>query len=177
MLAGCAVFLFLGISLERASPAPMIDFKIPYFGARCLLEHCDPYTPSDVQPVYDGERGHGPAETLEIRLSPTRFVYQPTIFLFTAPLAMLKFRPAEELWMLLTLSRVILASFLLWSLAGQDAPFVSALLIAFMLANSELLVATGNPSGITIGLCIIAVWCLVKQRRVEAGVLCFGISL
>jgi Glycosyltransferase family 87 len=169
MLVGCAVFL--GIALERASPAPMINFKIPYFGARCLLEHCDPYKPSDVQRIYDAERGHGPAVTLGIRLSPSRFVYQPTIFLFTAPLAMLKSRPAEELWILLALGSVILASFLLWSLAGQNLPLISALLIAFMLANSELLVTTGNPSGIAIGLCIIAVWCLLKQRCVAAGAL------
>jgi hypothetical protein len=177
MLIGCAVFLFLGIALERLSPASMIDFKVHYFGARCLLEHCDPYKQSDVLRIYDAEGGHGPAETLGSRLSATRFVYQPTIFLFTAPLAMLKFGPAEELWMLLTLSSVILASFLLWSLAGEDAPLISALLIAFMLANSELLVITGNPSGIAIGLCIIAVWCLVKERCVPAGALCLAVSL
>ena len=88
MLVGCSVFLFLGIALERASPAPMIDFKIPYFGARCLLEHCDPYNQSNVLRIYDAEGGPGPAENLGIRLGATRFVYQPTIFLFTAPLAM-----------------------------------------------------------------------------------------
>ena len=177
MFIGCAVFLFLGFALKGAPSASTIDFKIPYLGARCLLEHCDPYKQSDVLRICDAEGGHDPAETLRICLSASRFVYQPTIFLFTAPLAMLKFGPAEELWMLLTLSSVIFASFLLWSLAGEDAPLISALLIAFMLANSELLVITGNPSGIAIGLCIIAVWCLVKERCVPAGTLCLAVSL
>ena len=102
-IVGCAVFLFLGIALGRTSPASMIDFKVPYFGARCLLEHCDPYKQSAVLRICDAAGGRGPAESPGIRLSATRFVYQPTIFLFTAPFAMPKFGPAEELWMLLTL--------------------------------------------------------------------------
>jgi hypothetical protein len=33
VLVGYAVFLFLGMALERTSPASMIDFKVPYVGA------------------------------------------------------------------------------------------------------------------------------------------------
>jgi hypothetical protein len=90
---------------------------------------------------------------------------------------MLPFGSAHVLWMGLTLGSVILASFLLWNLTAEHAPVISASLIAFMLANSELLVITGNPSGIAVGLCIIAVWCFFKERYGMTGVWCLAVSL
>ncbi len=177
MLLGSAVFLFLGLALKYASRESGIDFKVPYYSARCLLQHCDPYMQSDVLRIYEAEGGERPGETPQDRLNSTRFVYFPTLFLFTSPLALLPFEPAHVLWTVLTLGSVLLASFLLWNLAVENAPLLSACLIGFMLANSVLLVIIVNPAGIAIALCIIAVWCFIKERYEAAGVWCLAVSL
>ena len=57
LLLGSAIFLFLGTALESVSPVSMIDFKVVYFSARCLLHHSDPYNESDVLRTYRAEAG------------------------------------------------------------------------------------------------------------------------
>jgi hypothetical protein len=177
MLVGCAVFLLLGLTLESTSPESMIDFKVPYYSARCLLLHCDPYKQADVMQVYKAEHGERAGETARDTLNATRFVYPPTLFLFTVPLAALTFGPAHLIWLILTLASIVVGSFLSWNLAAEHGPVISGCLIGFMLANSVLLVMIGNPAGIAIGLCFIGVWCFIKERNVSVGVLCFACSL
>jgi hypothetical protein len=104
-------------------------------------------------------------------------VYPPTIFIFTLPFAMLPWGPAHLLWMVLTIGSLILASFLIWNLGADYAPIVSGVLVAFLLANSELLVITGNAAGIAISLCVVAVWCFFRERFIPVGILCLALSL
>jgi hypothetical protein len=79
--------------------------------------------------------------------------------------------------MTLTATSLIFASFLMWNLGANYAPIVSGALVGFLLANSEMLMITGNMAGIAISLCLVAVWCFVRERFVAAGVLCLAISL
>ena len=69
------------------------------------------------------------------------------------------------------------ASFLLWALAADYSPVLAGALAGFLLANSEVLIITGNAAGIVIGLCIVSVWCFVRNRYVFAGILCLAITL
>ena len=46
-----------------------------------------------------------------------------------------------------------------------------------MLANAEIVLALGNLAGIVVSLCVVAVWCLLEERFVRAGVICLAISL
>jgi hypothetical protein len=50
-------------------------------------------------------------------------------------------------------------------------------LICFVLANTEAFFPFGNPVGIVISLCVVAVWCFLKDRFVWAGILCLAVSL
>ena len=50
-------------------------------------------------------------------------------------------------------------------------------LIAFLLANCGILFAGGNPAGLAIGLCLVAVWCFLEDQYMFAGVLCLALSL
>ncbi len=90
---------------------------------------------------------------------------------------MLPWGPAHILWMTLTFGSLIFASVLIWNLGATYAPIVSGVLIGFFLANSELLIVTGNAAGIAISLCAVAVWCFLRERFVPAGILCLAISL
>ena len=90
---------------------------------------------------------------------------------------MLPWGPAHLLWMALTMGSLILASFLIWNIGADYAPIFSGVLIGFLLANSEVVVVFGNSAGIVVSLCIVAVWCFLRERFVPAGILCLAIGL
>jgi hypothetical protein len=74
-------------------------------------------------------------------------------------------------------SSTILAAYLMWDLGADAAPQILGGLIAIFLAGSELLIEIGNAAGIVVSLCVIAVWCFLKDRFIPAGILCFALSL
>jgi hypothetical protein len=177
LLIGSLTFLLLGIVLENAAPVSMVDFAGLYYPAKCLIQHGDPYKESDVLRTYQAEGGENSPDAARTRLIATQNPYPPTTFILSVPFAMLTWGPAHLLWMMLTIGSLILASFLIWNLGADDAPIVSGVLAGFLLANSELVVITGNVAGIAIGLCVVAVWCFLRERFIPAGILCLALSL
>jgi len=177
LLLGTVVFLFLGGIAVNSSRFSMVDFRVVYYSARCLIEHCDPYQESELLRTYRAEGGERPSDTADIRQIVTRYIYLPTAFCFTVPFAMLPWGPAHILWMMLTVGSLILASFLVWNLGAEFAPIVSGVLIGFLLANSVVIVILCNTAGIAVSLCVVAVWCFVREQFVPAGILCLAISL
>ena len=169
--------LLMGATFEVVSPVSMVDFKMVYYGSRCLLQHSDPYNHSEVQRVYRAAEGESPSELTKGSANLPHNLYTPAAFSFTIPFAIMAYGPAHILWMVLTAGGLILASFLMWDIAAPYAPVLSGCLIGFLIANSELPLVVGNPAGISVGLCVVAVWCFVKQRFVPVGVLCFAVSL
>jgi hypothetical protein len=90
---------------------------------------------------------------------------------------MLPWGPAHVIWWMLTVGSLIFASFLIWNLGANSAPIFSGLLIAFLLANSELILISGNAAGIAVSFCVVAVCCFLQERFVLAGILLLAISL
>jgi hypothetical protein len=163
--------------MVRASPNLMIDFKGIYYFTRCLLQHTDPYQPSEPLRIYlaDGvNRPMPPNEPLQVL---TLDEYTPTTFIFVAPFATLPWETAAVLWAMLGFGGIIVAAFLMWDLASCYAPAISCCLICFILANCEILFTIGNPAAIAISLCAVCVWCFLKDRFVWVGVLCLAASL
>jgi len=180
MLVSSAFSVLFALALQRTPHSGIVDFKIVYLGARCLVEHHDPYDESQVQQVFEAEGGKVPADPIE-RLKFQRAlmtsVYLPNALLCLAPFAMLGWATAYSLWTTLTVILLTLAACLMWQVAADRAPVVSACLLGFMLANTEVLFAYGNAAGVAIGLCAVAVWCFLKQRLPWIGVVCLAISL
>ena len=46
-----------GFALEHSARGIIVDFKIVYYGARCLLQHRDPYNENQLMSVYLAEGG------------------------------------------------------------------------------------------------------------------------
>ncbi len=65
----------------------------------------------------------------------------------------------------------------MFDLSDDNAKPVSLLLICILLANSQVLFALGNTAGLAVGLCVIAVWCFIRQRFVWFGIAGLAISL
>jgi hypothetical protein len=177
LFLGSLAFILLGAALENAAPAPMVDFRLLYYPARCLIQHGDPYMESDVLRVYQAEGTYSQLDTAREREMTTRYIYPPTAFCLTVPFAVLPWEPARILWTTLTIGSLILASFLVWNLGANYAPILSGVLIGFLLANSEVLVIKGMCAGIAVSLCVVAVWCFLREQFVPAGILCLAVSL
>jgi hypothetical protein len=165
-----------GFYIEPFIPGGMIDFKGIYYGERCLIEHRDPYKEGEPLRVYQVE-GDPPQPQAGLRQNLTWYIYLPATSIFIAPFAMLPWGPAHLLWMILTAGSLIFAAFLMWNIGANHAPILAGGLICFVLANSEILCAAGNPAGIVVSLCMIAVWCFFQERYVPAGILCMAVSL
>lgn len=177
LLLGCVLFLLAGFHFETTSTHAMQDFRVIYNPALCLIHHCDPYQESEVLRISRAEGEDRSTDTAEVRRVVTHYLYPPTAFSFTVPFAMLPWDLAQRLWMLLTMGSLILASILAWNLGANYAPILSGALIGYLLANSELLIILGNPTGVAVSLCVVAVWCFLRDRFVSAGILCLAISL
>ena len=176
MLLGSLVFLLMGGAMENANRTPLSDFKALYYPARCLFQHGDPYKVSDVLRVYQADGENHPSDAADVRQIATQNPYPPTAFTLSLFFAMLPWGPAHLLWMMLTIGSFILASFLIWNLGADSAPTLYGALIGFLLANSELLLMTGNAAGIAISLCAVAVWCFLRERLVPIGILCLALG-
>jgi hypothetical protein len=170
MLLGCLIFVLLGTGLERISSVAMVDFKLNYYPARCLVQHLDPYQMSN---VWISQQSAGD----NFIPGGFRYNYLPTVFTFTVPFGLLPYGPAHFLWIALTIGSLILASFLTWELGAQEAPVLSGALIGFLVANSELIIVVGNVAGIAVSLCVVAVWCFLRERYLAVGVVCLAMSL
>ena len=154
-----------------------VDFRAVYYGTRCLLEHHNPYKVSELEGVYRAEGGQRPSETVQAHQAVVLYVNVPTTFIVVAPFAMLPWGPAHVLWLALTAGVFILAALLTWNLGASYAPDVSLFLIFILLANCESIFVAGNTAGIAVGLCVVAVWCFLRERFVPAGILCLALSL
>jgi hypothetical protein len=174
---GCALFLLLSIGMENASSTPMIDFKVLYYPARCLVQHHDPYQESQVLHVYQAESGHSPLDTPKVLEIVSHYLYLPSAFLITALFALLPWGPAHLIWLALTIASLIFAAFLIWDIGADYAPRLSGLLVALFLINSGDVVALSNAAGIATALCVVAVWSFVRNRWAAAGAVCLAVSL
>jgi hypothetical protein len=176
----CGISLLWGYFLERSSQGGMTDFKAIYYGSRCLIQHHDPYNPSEFLDVYRADGGKLPSDPdilrLFLRAVPVYINMPTTLFLF-APLAMIPWGAAHVLWMLLLAGCFTLAALLMWKCARGHAPGASLFLICILLANCELVFSTGRSAAFAISLCVVAVWCFLQDRFVYAGILCLAVSL
>jgi hypothetical protein len=175
LLLGSAAFLSLGVMQSQAG-FPLMDFRVVYYSAQCLLHHCDPYSQSDVLRLYAQHADLSSASATD-RLVLGGNPYLPTEFAFTFLFGLMPFGLAQLLWFVLIAGGSILGSFAVWDLSSEYAPEIAAILLCFCLANSGSLLYFGNPAGVAVPLCILAVWCFLRERFVNWGILCLVVSL
>lgn len=172
--------LLTGFLLDRTSPGGTANYRAVYYGARCVIDRADPYSPDNFLRVYTSESGEFPTSPSKRQLflrAVMVCVNLPTTLFLVAPLALISWGPSHLIWLLLSGCGFTLAGVLAYDLAREFAPGLALVLVVVMLVNSEVLFATGNTAGISVGLCVIAVWCLVRARVAWLGVACLALSL
>ena len=172
--------LLWGSALARAARGVILDFKIVYYGARSLVQNRDPYSERELMQVYLAEGGEKVPEDAKghrTQLIVASQMYLPSAALFTAPFGMLPWPIAYLAWIALTVCGLTGSAILMWIVASRYASGPALYLISFLLMNSGVLFAGGNPAGIAVSLCIVAVWCFLEDRFLYFGVLCLAGSL
>ncbi|MGA2727933.1 MAG: glycosyltransferase family 87 protein [Terracidiphilus sp.] len=177
LLVGAGISLAFGISLERGVRGGVMGFPGIYFGTKCLMQGCDPYQADQLQRVYQAEGFQIPSESVERTQSVSLYVNLPTTSLFVAPLTLLPLAWAQAVWLSLVVGSFLLAAFLMWQTGAAYSTEVSLLLTFVILSNCEIIFSGGNTAGLVVGLCVIAVWCLLKERFVILGIICLASSL
>lgn len=178
MLLGCVVFLALGFLVVTVGRAPLMDFRTAYYAGQCLLKGsaCDPYKESDIERLFSQEVPQPPLQGFA-HLVVTRSIYLPSALPLALPFGLLPLHPAIYLWLSIIAVSFVLASLATWSVASNHAPFSSACLLFFCLANSMQLLNSGNPAGFVVPFCILAALSFVNDRFAPAGIVCFAIAL
>jgi hypothetical protein len=175
-----AIFIIWGSIIALTSYSGMGGFKAVFYGARCLMQHSDPYNPAILQHAYEADGGRyspDPAAAFLFRRAMLVCVNLPTSMLLVAPLALLPWKMASLFWMALNAAGLLLAALLIWRVAESQALKAATTLVCILLLNCELVFGLGNLAGIVVSLCVIAVWCFLEKQFEYAGVLCLAISL
>jgi hypothetical protein len=184
LCVGLSAFGSYAIRQHAPKTILMCDFGEIYYGARCALQHRDPYDPAQASNLLmrslaaEGEKL--PADPGRAAMARTLLAVEinlPTTLFLLLPLALLPWAIAQNLWMALIAGLLACAAFLVGDLGADIAPDLWLLLAGFLLANCEGLLLDGNAAGIAVSLCIIAAWCFLKQRCALAGAVLLAISL
>jgi hypothetical protein len=176
-MLGIAFFFLFGFALKLTASDSMGDFRIVYNGVGCLLQHCDPYHEAEMRRFYEAQQTGSPAEIKDTSKTYTLFVNLPATTLIVAPFALLPWKIASVLWLIVTGASMALAAWLMWQIGARYAPLLSGVLIAFLLANSSIVLGNCNTAGVVVALSVIAVWCFFTGRYAWAGVVCLAVSL
>lgn len=180
-LCACSCFsLVWGIAMARAARGVILDFKIVYYGARCLVQHHDPYNQNDLLRVYLAEGGEPipkAAQGYRTQMIVASQMYLPTAAVLIAPFGLLPWPTAYSIWVALTFCGITGSALLMWSVASKFSSGPALYLVSFLLVNSGVLFSGGNPAGLAVSLCIIAAWCFLEDRFVAFGIVCMALSL
>ena len=165
-----------GTSLASSENA-WIDFRALFAGARCLIHRHDPYNVSDLSREYASEDGQRPSATLSHLQGIVYCINLPATLILVTPLALLNWKLAQVLWMLLTGFAFVLAVLLTWLAGTRHAPRIATVLACVLAINCESIYSSGNSAGLVVGFCGIAVWCFLEGRFVRIGIVCLAIAL
>ena len=178
MLLSLGISLLWGLPMGRnAVPGGAVDLQVVYYATRCLIQHHDPYNVSELRAIYKAENRQNPTQSTQRTEFVPGLIYTPTIFPIIALLAMMPWKVAYLVWMVLLAAGFFLGAVLMWHVGAEYEPGVALALTSFLLANSVIGFALGNTAVLVVSLCVVGAWCLLHQRFTFAGVLCLTIGL
>jgi hypothetical protein len=176
---GSLFLVLVGAAIAYFNALGMIDFKEFYFGAKCLVEHHDPYQQSQLWALYKRDAGEVPSALGSVLVAAHGHLTPnfPTTFFLVTPLALMPVKFAGAIWFILSAAAFVLAAFAMWNAGAEFSPLIAGALVFLLLVNSEMLLALGNTVGLVVGLSVIAVWCFLQNRFTIAGTICLAVAL
>jgi len=177
----CSAFsIVTGRWLDQSSGAGTSSYRAVYYGSRCLIHHADPYNADEFSRVYLAENGALPKDPARrpLFLRAVMFcVNLPTTLFLLIPLALLPWGISHTLWLGMIAISLTVAAVLAYDMTGESESRLPLVLICLLMANCQVLFTVANTAGVSVGLCVIAVWCFTKQRFAWIGIVALAISL
>ncbi len=173
-LLGVLAFVMRGYH-DESEALHFRDFKQPYSSARCLLEHCDPYSEADTHAAF--LRAQGP-DNDPVVFDPYSALYPPFSLVMLVPIAALPYPAAHAVWKALiaaSFSAAVLLTAELCVTVGMWLPPV--VLLMLFTVSSTILLMLGQVSGLVVSLLVIAFACLLRERLFGIAVVCFLVAL
>lgn len=179
LVLSLAISIAWGYSIESSKGVGLVDFRAVYYGARAALTHHDPYNPDQYLDVYRQEAGDLPRDSSQSNVwrAIPFCVNLPTTLMLVLPFALGGYGAAHLLWMILMPGCLLMAAWLVCDLAEDFGGGASLPLACIVLANSEVLLQLGNVTGISVSLCVAAVWCFWRDRYVAAGIVAMAVGM
>jgi len=177
----CSAFsIITGRLLDQSSGAGTSSYRAVYYGARCLIQHADPYNPNEFSRVYMAESGSLPRDPARRPLflrAVMVCVNLPTTLFLLIPFALIPWGLSNVLWLSLIAISLTAAAVLAYDLSNAEGSCLPLFLICFMMANCQVLFTVANTAGVVVGSCVIAVWCFIRQKCGWLGVIALAVSL
>jgi Glycosyltransferase family 87 len=150
------------------------DLSQNYTASRLWLKGQSPSDPKNFVALWKQERGS------RLDLTDIRTHLAPPLggLVVMAPIAAFHWKVARVLWVTLLLAAFVATVWALGLAAGfrRDEPRTLAFVAACLaLAPFHTGIASGNPSILVIGLCVVAVWAAMRHREIPSGIL-FGLA-
>lgn len=171
------VSALFGLGTLFSTPGGSVDFQGVFYPTLCLTEGHDPYNLSTLRITYDEAAHRLSPQGVFPRKDVVGFVYPPVVFPLIAPFVWMGWSAAWRVWMALLLAGLFLSAVSMERVARRAAPRTALVLVCLLLANAALSIASANPAGVAIALCVLAVWCFVEERFAAAGIACMAMSL
>ena len=179
LLAG-AEFVVRGPVRAIQIAARFNDFLSPYIQAEAWLRGLDPYSPQTLLTLWPAGAAHLsflPGEVADGSLIARRGIptaYPITSLVLLAPLSVLSWNHAYELWLALNLALFLVMLGALVALAGvsyRDPPAILLAAATLALAPFHTGIVTGNVALIAVELGVVAVWMARQRHQVAAAVM------
>jgi hypothetical protein len=170
----CCVFFVAKGFHDESIALKGFDFTPLYSGARCLLKHCNAYDSEQIRKIYI-ESGGDPSTTRPFRAFNAN--YPPSALFLILPLAIMPWGLALKIWLSISAVLFVVAALLVADLCNANSSAVTLVLLGWFVASSTILMMLAQPAGPAIGLCVIAVWCLINKKFPVICIVCFALSL
>ncbi|MGD0892938.1 MAG: glycosyltransferase family 87 protein [Terracidiphilus sp.] len=174
-LLGTLLFLLIPLRGFSGLIHESSDFAIVYSSSKCLIDSCNPYDSADTHREYIKSEGDMSAGTSLIAFRPYQALYPPSTLFWIVPFASLPWKPALALWLTMSAILFAVAAFLVSDLFQQRVFATPFLLLGIFISGSGSILA--QPSSFAISLSVIGVWCLLRNRFPNLGILCFALSV
>jgi Glycosyltransferase family 87 len=167
----CALLVIIG-GWRALVKNRSLDFAPVYAGSRCLIAHCNPYDPTQL----DRELSRSGARSQDVgQWHDEMPVYPPSTFAAILPFAVVSYGKARALWFVFSVTTFCAAALATVELCSPSTRTISIVLVSFLTMSSTGMF--GNPGAPAIGLAVIAIWLLFRTGRWGLAAMLLGFSI
>jgi len=173
---GCFLFCLIPNLHFNSNALHAVDYKTVYSSTKCLLDHCNPYDSQQIEQAYRRGGGDVSPQSDMSAFAPFQALYPPSSLFWFVPFALFPWTVSLVLWISVSAILFVMATLAMADVCRSRSP-VPLILLGLFTATSTMLLSTAQVSSPAISLCVLGIWCMVKDRFPVFGIASFALSL